>query len=356
MTVYKPWESIPPMLSQPFPSSFNTINNGFMSTNESIRTHGVNPPPPPRIIQQPQSIGVYPVTNYSNPYHGQQPTSYNNYYSNQSNTPKSNFTQIALEESRSAFNSIESIIQTFHSITSMFETTFTNIHTSFRTMIDLFDHFTRLRSELTTLYPLVLFWRFFKHIFNRLLKIFHLRKTKNIEDSWTTIYNSLQQTTESTEKVHKQSSSLLVALFFIVSFGTPMLMLKFLNSTIKKRQMNNNWMQQEKNQACVVALYDYVARNSDELSFTRGTTIYLAPSAYQSTKSCWFLGTIDHIHTGLIPANYVQPVRTKNSSNTTFQSQTPYNVNSDNSSPHVPSVNTNISQSTSQGEEQAIIS
>ncbi|CAF1022895.1 unnamed protein product [Adineta steineri] len=65
---------------------------------------------------------------------------------------------------------------------------------------------------------------------------------------------------------------------------------------------------------------------------------------YQSTKSCWFLGTIDHIHKGLIPANYVQPLRTKTSSNTTFQSQTPYNVNSDISSP-----NTNISQSTIQG-------
>jgi hypothetical protein len=39
----------------------------------------------------------------------------------------------------------------------------------------------------------------------------------------------------------------------------------------------NNWVEQETNQARVVALYDYVARNSDELSFTRGTTIYLAP-------------------------------------------------------------------------------
>ncbi|CAF1525630.1 unnamed protein product, partial [Adineta steineri] len=41
---------------------------------------------------------------------------------------------------------------------------------------------------------------------------------------------------------------------------------------------NSSWMQQEKDQARVVALCDYGARNSDELSFTRGTIIYLAPS------------------------------------------------------------------------------
>jgi hypothetical protein len=39
----------------------------------------------------------------------------------------------------------------------------------------------------------------------------------------------------------------------------------------------NNWLEQETNQARVVALYDYAARNSDELSFTKGAIIYLAP-------------------------------------------------------------------------------
>jgi hypothetical protein len=42
--------------------------------------------------------------------------------------------------------------------------------------------------------------------------------------------------------------------------------------------VSNNWLnQQTNNQARVTALYDYVARNPDELSFTQGTIIYLAP-------------------------------------------------------------------------------
>jgi hypothetical protein len=42
--------------------------------------------------------------------------------------------------------------------------------------------------------------------------------------------------------------------------------------------VNNNFLEQETNQARVIALYDYVVRNSDELSFTGRKVIYLAPS------------------------------------------------------------------------------
>ncbi|UJR15065.1 hypothetical protein I4U23_002035 [Adineta vaga] len=310
------WQPTVPMTNQPLTSFFETTNHGFVPTVESIRTQSTAAPSLPQrtIPQSSRHVGPYPPMNYPNTSYSQQPTYYNNHYLSSSNPPMSNFTQLAIDESRSAFNSIESIIQTFHSISHMFESTFTNIYTSFRAMIDLFDHFTRLRSELTTLYPVILLYRFMKFLYHRLLKVFHLRKSDQFEDSWMTIYHSLQQTTESTKTTNGQSSSLLVALFFLVSFGTPMLMLKVLNSIIKKQQINNNRLQQDTKQARVVALHDYVAQNSDELSFTRGTTIYLAPPAFQFAKSSWFLGTIDHIHMGLIPANYVQPIRTNTSS------------------------------------------
>jgi hypothetical protein len=45
----------------------------------------------------------------------------------------------------------------------------------------------------------------------------------------------------------------------------------------------------------------------------------------QSSTSHWFLGSIDRIHTGLIPANYVQPVREPATSSITLRPQTPFN-------------------------------
>jgi peroxin-13 len=119
----------------------------------------------------------------------------------------------------------------------MLESTFTSVYSSFRAVTDVFDHFTRIRSEITALYPLVLLWRFLKYLYHRLLHILHLRRSTpgTTEETWSVIYNSLQQTTATTN-TNGQSSGLLVALFFVVSFGTPMLMLKFINSIIKKRQ------------------------------------------------------------------------------------------------------------------------
>ncbi|CAF3814221.1 unnamed protein product [Rotaria sp. Silwood1] len=364
MAAPKPWETSIPMSNQPMPISFDTINNGIVPTIENSRTQILVPPPPPRTIQQ--QYNLYSPTNYLNPYSlgpYQQSNFYNNYrltpYGTQSNIPVSNFAQLAIDESRTAFSSIESIIQTFRSISLMLESTFTSVYSSFRAVTDVLDHFTRIRHEISTIYPFVLIWKFLKYIYYRLLRLLHLRQTTS-EETWTTIYNNLQQNTRNINEQTTGSSSLLVALFFIVSLGTPMLMLKFINSIIKKRQTaNNSWLEQENNQAQVIALYDYVARNSDELSFSRGTTIYLAPISLQSTSSHWFLGTIDRIHTGLIPANYVQPVRQSTNSSITLRPQTPYNATSTSPipSPSTSSSNvTNIPQSTLQAEEKPTLS
>jgi len=38
------------------------------------------------------------------------------------------------------------------------------------------------------------------------------------------------------------------------------------------------------------------------------------------------MGSIDRIHTGLIPANYVQPIRQPTTSSITLRPQTPFNA------------------------------
>jgi len=131
----------------------------------------------------------------------------------------SNFAQLAMDESRSAFGSIESVIQAFRSISLMLESTFTSVYSSFRAVTDVLDQFTRLRMELTTLYPLVVLWRFLKYIYHRLLRLLHLRRATpgNIDETWSVIYNSLQQTTTNVngQATTSSSSGLLVALFLL---------------------------------------------------------------------------------------------------------------------------------------------
>ena len=184
-----------------------------------------------------------------NPFYGQQNAGYfSNYrvspYGNPSNVPMSNFSQLAIDESRSAFSSIESIIHTFRSISLMLESTFTSVYSSFRAVTDIFDYFSRMRSEITLFYPLVLLWRFIRHLYDRLLRFLHLRQARAgaSDETWSQIYHRLQSNALRTDgsaaanAAASSSSSLLVLLYFVVSFGMPMLMLKVLNSMIKKRQ------------------------------------------------------------------------------------------------------------------------
>ncbi|CAF4056134.1 unnamed protein product [Adineta steineri] len=377
MAAPKPWESSVPMSSQPMPTIFDTINNGMIPTIEQPRMQSQIPPPPPRTIQQQQQqqpMGLYQSPNYLSPYslgsyqqgglynNNYRYSPYNTQYGMQSNMPVSNFSQLAMDESRSAFSSIESVIHTFRSVSYMLESTFNSVYSSFRAVTDVVDNFTRIRSDIASLYPLVLLWRFFKYLYHRLLRILHLRHATRgtTEETWSAIYHSLQQTNinpngQMPSPSSSSSSSLLVALFFIVSFGTPMLMLRLINSIIKKRQTSTNWLEQDTNQPRVLALYDYTARNPDELSFTRGATIYLAPLALQSTSSNWFLGTVDRIHTGLIPANYVQPVRQTPNSSITLHPQTPYNATSV-IPPQSSSTTTNIPQPNVHEGEQPTLS
>lgn len=214
---------------------------------------GAAPPPPPRMNQQQQQqqqLGLYGPSNYLSPYAFspyQTGGFYNNYrlssFGMGPNMPVSGFSQLAMDESRTAFSSIESVIQAFRSISFMLESTYTSVFSSFRAVTDVFDQFTRIRTELSAIYPLVLLWRFVKYLYHRLLRILHLRQATQgtAEETWSAIYQGLQQTRATADastasSSSSSSSSLLIALFFIVSFGTPMLMLKFLKSIIQRRQ------------------------------------------------------------------------------------------------------------------------
>jgi peroxin-13 len=194
---------------------------------------------------------LYPSTNYHNPYsagsyYGQQVAGLynNNYrfspYGMQTPMPMGNFAQLAMDESRSAFSSIESVIHTFRSVSLMLESTFNSVFSSFRAMTDVFEQFSRIRSEISMLYPFVLLGRILKYVYHRLLRLLRIRRAmpNNADETWSTIYQHLQQTAQTVDNTTSATSSsgLLVALFFIVSFGMPMLMLKFLNSIIKKKQ------------------------------------------------------------------------------------------------------------------------
>lgn len=62
------------------------------------------------------------------------------------------------------------------------------------------------------------------------------------------------------------------------------------------------------------ALYNFDARNQEELSIRAGQTIYMAPKEIQTAlgliNTGWAIATVDNQISGMIPINYVQNPRT----------------------------------------------
>lgn len=61
----------------------------------------------------------------------------------------------AAENSRPAFESIQSVVQSFNAVSMMLESTFTAMHMSFEAMLGVAENFTRLKSFMTKLYSTV---------------------------------------------------------------------------------------------------------------------------------------------------------------------------------------------------------
>ncbi|KAH9503345.1 Peroxisomal membrane protein PAS20 [Bulinus truncatus] len=77
--------------------------------------------------------------------------------------------------------------------------------------------------------------------------------------------------------------------------------------------------------------YSFQGQGSEELSFTAGQNIIIAPKELQPQVRGWLLASVDGQKTGMVPANYVSILGKRKGSRHTNQTQQPL-VNSDSSS------------------------
>uniref|UniRef100_A0A8R1EMS0 Peroxin-13 n=1 Tax=Caenorhabditis japonica TaxID=281687 RepID=A0A8R1EMS0_CAEJA len=65
-------------------------------------------------------------------------------------TPESNFTRLAEEQSRGAFQSIESVVNAVSSVANMLNSTHNAVYSSFRAVIGVVEQFGRLKTQLSS--------------------------------------------------------------------------------------------------------------------------------------------------------------------------------------------------------------
>ncbi|XP_029961734.1 peroxisomal membrane protein PEX13-like [Salarias fasciatus] len=219
----------------------------------------------------------------------------------------SRFVQQAEESSRGAFESIESIVNTFASVSMMLDATFSAVYNSFRAVLDVANQFTRLRAHLTHVLSAFTLVRMLRYLYRRLQRL--LGRGSEIEDLWA---DSTQDALVSPSGGHSTGTSnpgvksWPIFLFFSVVLGGPYLIWKLLSSSQVAEENNTDWASGEDDHVVARAEYNFTAASEEEISLQAGDMLNLAPKEQQPRVRGWLLASSNGQTTGLVPANYVK--------------------------------------------------
>lgn len=139
------------------------------------------------------------------------------------------FAQQAELSSRHAFQSVESVVQVFSSIAMMLESTFQAVYNSFRAVVGVADHFSRMKSQLAQVFSALAIFRTLRWLVRKFLVLLRLRAAGAEDELWS-------QAAEASASIapdgfgDKPRSSWPIMVFFALVVGGPWLIWKLLSS------------------------------------------------------------------------------------------------------------------------------
>ncbi|NWW35421.1 PEX13 protein, partial [Panurus biarmicus] len=219
--------------------------------------------------------------------------------------PPSRFVQQAEESSRGAFQSIESIVHAFASVSMMMDATFSAVYNSFRAVLDVANHFSRLKIHFTKVFSAFALVRTIKYLYQRLQRLLGLRQSCENEDLWAESEGKVARAGLE-DKMANSAKSWPIFLFFAVILGGPYLIWKLLSTYSDEETVSSNWASGEDDHVVGRAEYDFNALSEEEISFRAGDMLRLAPKEQQPKIRGWLLASYDGQTTGLVPANYIK--------------------------------------------------
>lgn len=226
------------------------------------------------------------------------------------NDPESRFIQMAEESSRPAFQSIESLVHAFGSVSFMLESTFNAIYSSFRAVLAVAENFGRLRTMFGRVYSTFAVMRILQWLYKKLLYLIGLRRENfGREAIWQQAVGGTSELP--VEMDSKDARAWPILAFMGIMFSGPYLVWKLVSSLNNFQSINpynpKEWKQSKDISCRAVALYDFVAVSDKELSFNAGQKMMLAPKELQPHDAKgWLLATLDGSRVGCIPYNYIR--------------------------------------------------
>ena len=153
-------------------------------------------------------------------------------YNRFGNAPGSTFARVAEENSRPAFQSIESIVHAVSSVAMMLDSSFQAVYSSFRAVIGVADNFSRLRTQLVQIFSALALIRTLRYMVRRLLEFLRLRPAGQAEREWREALAQAAGSVPGPDGEPKKSAWP-IFMFFGIILGGPWLIWKLISSFSK---------------------------------------------------------------------------------------------------------------------------
>ncbi|ESO92453.1 hypothetical protein LOTGIDRAFT_120815 [Lottia gigantea] len=222
--------------------------------------------------------------------------------------PMGTFARQAEENSRPAFESIQSIVGAFTSVSMMLDSTFQAVYSSFNAVIGVADNFSRLKIQLMQFVSALAFIRTLKYMYRRLLELLGLRAPGTASEEWNKAFTAAAQSASNDPNGKKSSWPILM--FFGIILGGPWLIWKLISSFTPTSTEIPAWASGEEDHFVADVVYDFTGETREEIAIKSGQRINIAPKEKQPKVRGWLLGCSEG-KIGLVPANYVKVIGKK---------------------------------------------
>lgn len=223
---------------------------------------------------------------------------------------ESRFIQLAEENSRPAFDSIQSLVSAVGSIAMMLENTFFALTSSFRAILGVAENFGRLRTVFAQFWSTFAVIRTLNWIFKKLLVMLGIRSETEFK-AWAEAVAATRGGDQAAAE-RPPGSSWPILLFFGVIAAAPYIVLKMLSGLTSTINENLNDPNTWQDPLRAIAQYDFQATRVGELSFRANQLLSIAPQHLQTHlwNTGWLMATTDRKEIGLVPLNYIKIMKT----------------------------------------------
>ncbi|XP_054707617.1 peroxisomal membrane protein PEX13-like [Uloborus diversus] len=304
-------------------SSMHRSYNAPLSTeylNQSAVPAGISrsqmepPPLPPRLDQTMGSPYMRsPMRSYYSPYSPFSSNMYSPYRAygsynrfGSAHDPYNSFIQLAEESSRPTFETIESVVQVFSSISMMLESTYQAVYSSYSAILGVVDQFSRLKDHIAQVLSFLTLLRGLRWLCLKILYILRIRKQNpSVEAAWISAEGTNSSLPDLNKGPHHSSWPFFMFIGLVV--GAPWLMFKLLARSVKKTVDPKQWISEDGVRYAAQAMYNFKATRPTELSFSVGENLTLSPESFHRNKpQSWLLACNQTNETGLVPCNYLR--------------------------------------------------